>query len=91
MINQSIGEGREKCFLTRKITITDDVSSPNFRSSASSHDVSIEQYLNDFNTLYAKSESHSVVFGDIKTSNVKKGKKNMYVKVYLLPFLKNKC
>ncbi len=91
MINQSIGEGERKMFLTRKITITDDVSSPNFRSSASSHDVSIEQYLNDFNTLYAKSESHSVVFGDIKTSNVKKGKKNMYVKVYFTSIFKNKC
>jgi tetratricopeptide (TPR) repeat protein len=91
MINRAIGEGDSKIFLTKQVTIGDDVSSPNFRNSASSHDVSIEQYLNDINTLYEKSDDHSIIFGDLKTSNVKKGKKNMFIKVYFTSIFKNKC
>ncbi|HLA59323.1 MAG TPA: tetratricopeptide repeat protein, partial [Puia sp.] len=91
MINQSIGEGERKIFLTKQVTIGDDVSSPNYRNQASSHDVSIEQYLNDINTLYQKSDDHSIIFGDVRTSNVKKGKKNMFIKVYFTSIFKNKC
>jgi tetratricopeptide (TPR) repeat protein len=91
MINQAIGEGERKIFLAKQVTIGDDVSSPNFRNSASSHDVSVEQYLNDINTLYQKSDDHSIIFGDVKTSNVKKGKKNMFIKVYFTSIFKNKC
>jgi tetratricopeptide (TPR) repeat protein len=91
MISGSMGEGVRKIFLNSKITIADDISSPNFRNSSSSHDVSVDQYLNDFNTLYSKSEAHSVVFGNIRSSNVKRGKKNLFVKVYFTSFFKNKC
>jgi tetratricopeptide (TPR) repeat protein len=91
MISASMGESSRKIFLNTKITIADDVSSPNFRSSASSHDVSVDQYLNDFNTLYVKSEQHSVVFGNISSSNVKRGKKNLFIKVYFTSIFKNRC
>jgi tetratricopeptide (TPR) repeat protein len=90
MINRAIGEGDNKIFLTKLVAIGDDVSSPNFRNQASSHDVSIEQYLNDINTLYEKSDDHSIIFSDVKTSNVKKGKKNMFIKVYFTSIFKNK-
>ena len=91
MINNSMEEGVRKIFLNSRITIADDISSPNFRNSASSHDVSVEQYLNDFNTLYGKSDAHSVFFQNIRTSNVKRGKENLFVKVYYTSLFKNKC
>ncbi len=51
----------------------------------------LSRYLNAFNTFYGKSDTNSVYFTDIRSSRVKKGKKNIYINVYFTSFFKNKC
>jgi tetratricopeptide (TPR) repeat protein len=91
LINESFENGDKQLFLNKQITIADDISDPNYRSSSSSPEISVIQYLNSFNTFYAKSDTNSVYFSDVRSSQVKKGKKNIYLDVYFTSFFKNKC
>ncbi|MBS1600852.1 MAG: hypothetical protein JST75_21710 [Bacteroidetes bacterium] len=91
LIAQSLEGDDKKIFLTSDIAVADDISDPSYSNSSSSPDVSVVRYLSAFNTFYAKSDTNSVYFTDIKSSNVKKGKKNIYVNVYFTSYFKNRC
>jgi len=91
LIVQSLEGDDKKIFLNSEIAIADDISDPSYTNSSGSPDVSVVRYLNAFNTFYAKSDTNSVYFTDIRSSNVKKGKKNIYVNVYFTSWFKNKC
>jgi tetratricopeptide (TPR) repeat protein len=90
LINVSLENGEKKLFLNKQVLIADDISDPNYRNS-SSPEISVSQYLNAFNTFYAKSDTNSVFFSDVRTSQVKKGKMNLYIDVYFTSFFRNKC
>lgn len=90
LIVQSLEGDDKKIFLNSQIAIADDISDPAYTNSSSSPDVTVVRYLNAFNTFYAKSDTNSVYFTDIRSSNVKKGKTNIYVNVYFTSYFKNK-
>lgn len=91
LINQSFEDSDKQLFLNNQIAIADDISDPNYSNSSNSPDVPIIQYLNAFNTFYGKSDENSVFFSDVKSSWVKRGKKNIYINVYFTSFFKNIC
>jgi tetratricopeptide (TPR) repeat protein len=91
MINQSIEDSGKKLFLNNQIAIADDVSDPNYSNSSNSPEVPVIQYLNAFNTFYGKSDANSVYFSDVRSSHIKKGKRNIYINVYFTSFFKNIC
>ncbi|PWT77561.1 MAG: hypothetical protein C5B59_03530 [Bacteroidetes bacterium] len=91
MINQSFEDSSQKIFLNKQISIADDISDPGYSSKSGSPELSALQYLNAFNTFYAKSDTNSVFFTNIKSSQVKKGKKNLYINVYFTSYFRNKC
>jgi tetratricopeptide (TPR) repeat protein len=91
LIKQSFEEGDKQLFLNSQIAITDDISDPDYSNSSNSPDVPVIQYLNAFNTFYGKSDANSVYFSDVRSSPVKKGKKNIYINVYFTSFFKNIC
>ena len=76
-----------KIFDSDKVIIEDDIN-PSHNSSGNTHDVEVQKYLNDFDLLYSKSMGSSVVFSDIRVSNIKKTAR-MYVKVYFNSFFRN--
>jgi tetratricopeptide (TPR) repeat protein len=78
---------RNKIFLSARVQMEDDIN-PNFHSSNNSRDIEIEQYLNDFDLLYKKSDAPSVAFNNVKSSAVKKSQ-YLYVKVYFTSFFRN--
>jgi len=90
LIAQSLEGDDKKIFLNSDIAIADDISDPGYTNFASSPEVSVVRYLSAFNTFYAKSDTNSVYFTDIRSSNVKKGRKNIYVNVYFTSYFKNK-
>ncbi|HEX3768020.1 MAG TPA: hypothetical protein VHT72_06565, partial [Puia sp.] len=91
LINQSFQENDKQIFLNGQITVADDISDPDYSNSASSPDVPVSRYLNAFNTFYGKSDTNSVFFSDVRSSSVKKGKKNIYINVYFTSLFKNSC
>jgi len=91
LINQSFKDSAKQLFLNSQIAITDDISDPNYSNSSNAPDVTATQYLNAFNTFYGKSDSNSVYIGEIRSSPVKKGKKNIFINVYFTSFYKNIC
>src|SRR5450432_47622 len=91
LINQSFEDSDKQLFLNNQIAIADDISDPDYSNSSNSPDVSVIQYLNAFNTFYGKSDANSVYFSDVRSSSVKRGKKNIYINVYFTSFYKNIC
>lgn len=91
LIKQSLEDSDKRIFLNNQIAIADDISDPGYLNSSNSPDVPVIQYLNAFNTFYAKSDANSVNFSDVRSSQVKSGKRNMYINVYFTSFFKNKC
>ena len=91
LINQSFKDSAKKLFLNNQIAITDDISDPDYSNSSNAPDVTATQYLNAFNTFYGKSDSNSVYISDVRSSHVKKGKKNIFINVYFTSFFKNIC
>jgi tetratricopeptide (TPR) repeat protein len=75
-------------FYDQKAEVDYDMN-PAIQSSERSHGEDIDKYLKDFELLYQKSDSESVVFSDLSCSPVKK-KDRLYVKVYFNSFYKNK-
>jgi tetratricopeptide (TPR) repeat protein len=91
LINQSFKDSAKQLFLNNQIAITDDISDPDYSNSSNAPDVTAAQYLNAFNTFYGKSDSNSVYIRDVRSSHVKKGKKNIFINVYFTSFFKNIC
>jgi tetratricopeptide (TPR) repeat protein len=91
LINQSFKDSAKQLFLNNQIAITDDISDPDYSSSSNAPDVTAPQYLNAFNTFYGKSDANSVDISDVRSSQVKKGKKNIFINVYFTSFFKNIC
>ena len=91
LINQSFKDGAKKLFLNNQIAITDDISDPDYSSFSNAPDITVAQYLNAFNTFYGKSDANSVDITDVRSSRVKKGKKNIFINVYFTSFFKNIC
>jgi len=91
LINQSFKESANQLFLNNQIAITDDISDPEYSGSPNAPDVTAAQYLNAFNTFYGKSDSNSVYISDVRSSSVKKGKRNIFINVYFTSFFKNIC
>src|ERR1700722_19698761 len=81
LINQSFKDSAKQLFLNDQIAITDDISDPDYTNSSNAPDVPVTQYLNAFNTFYGKTDSNSVFVNDIRSSSVKKGKKNIFINV----------
>jgi tetratricopeptide (TPR) repeat protein len=91
MINQSFKDSAKQLFLNNQVAITDDVSDPDYSNSSNAPDLPAIQYLNAFNTFYGKSDSNSVFIKDVRSSSVKKGKKNIFINVYFTSFFQNAC
>jgi tetratricopeptide (TPR) repeat protein len=91
LIKQSFEDNDKQLFLNSQIAVADDVSDPDYSGSSNAPDVPVNQYLNAFNTFYGKSDSNSVHFSDVRSSHVKKGKKNIYINVYFTSFFQNIC
>jgi len=91
LMYQSFKDSARQLFLNNQIAITDDVSDPEYSNSPNAPDLTAAQYLNAFNTFYGKSDTNSVYIGDIRSSNIKKGKKNIFINVYFTSFFKNIC
>ena len=91
LIDQSFEDSDKQIFLNNQIAIADDISDPGYSNSSNSPDVPVIQYLNAFNTFYGKSDANSVYFSDVRSSPVKRGKKNIYINVYFTSFFKNIC
>jgi tetratricopeptide (TPR) repeat protein len=91
LINQSFKVSAKQLFLNDQIAITDDISDPDYSGFSNAPDAPAKQYLNAFNTFYGKSDSNSVFISDVRSSRVKKGKKNIFINVYFTSFFKNKC
>jgi tetratricopeptide (TPR) repeat protein len=91
LINQSFAVNDKQIFLNGQIAVADDISDPDYSNSSNAPDVSVIQYLNAFNTFYGKRDENSVYFSDVRSSPVKRGKKNMYINVYFTSFFKNIC
>jgi len=91
LINQSFEDSDKRIFLNNQIAIADDISDPDYSNSSNSPEVPVIRYLNAFNTFYGKSDANSVYFSDVRSSRVKRGKKNIYINVYFNSFFKNIC
>ncbi len=91
LINRSFNDDAKKLFLSNQIAIADDISDPDYSSFSNAPELTATQYLNAFNTFYGKSDSNSVDISDVRSSRVKKGKKNIFINVYFTSFFKNKC
>ncbi len=91
LINRSFEDSDKQIFLSNQIAIADDISDPEYSNSLNAPEVPAVQYLNAFNTYYGKSDANSVFFSDIRSSRVKKGKKNIYIDVYFTSYFKNLC
>ena len=91
LISQSFEDSDKQLFLNNQIAIADDVSDPEYTGSSNSPEVPVIRYLNAFNTFYGKSDANSVYFSDVRSSRVKRGRKNMYINVYFTSVFKNIC
>ncbi|HXB30857.1 MAG TPA: hypothetical protein VNW49_13610, partial [Puia sp.] len=91
LINQSFEDSDKQIFLNKQIAIADDISDPDYSGFSNAPEVPVIQYLNAFNTFYGKTDSNSVFFTDVRSSPVKRGKKNIYINVYFTSFFKNIC
>jgi tetratricopeptide (TPR) repeat protein len=91
LIDQSFKDSAKQLFLNEQVAITDDISNPDYSGSSNAPDLPAVGYLNSFNTFYGKSDSNSVFISDVSSSQVKKGRKNMYINVFFTSWFKNKC
>lgn len=71
------------------VTVIENDINPNHRSSSYTTDLDIVKYLKDFDLFYMKSTGSSVVFSNIRVSNIKKSQK-LHLKVYYNSFFPNK-
>ncbi len=88
LISNSHSGTRNKIFSGPTITIEDDLS-PNENRLTLHREIPIEKYLNDVDLLYQKSDSPSIIFNNIHTSNVKRAD-YLYIKVYYNSLFRNK-
>jgi hypothetical protein len=86
VIHGAYSEGRNRIFRDSAVDIEPDIN-PTFQTGAQSGDEPLEKYLKDLDILYKKSDSSTIGFSNIRTSNVKK-KDIVYVKVYFNAFFK---
>jgi hypothetical protein len=91
LISQSFKDSSKQIFLNNQIAIADDISDPDYSNASNAPDRPAIDYLNAFNTFYGKSDSNSVRFSDVRSSDVKRGRKNIYINVYFTSFFKNPC
>ena len=91
LINQSFEDSDKRIFLNKQIAVADDVTDPYYTKATNSPEVPVSRYLNAFNTFYSKSDTNSVFFSNVRSSPVKKGKKNIYINVYFTSILTNHC
>jgi tetratricopeptide (TPR) repeat protein len=91
LINQSFKDSAKQLFLNAQVAIADDISDPDYAGSPNAPDLPAIQYLNAFNTFYGKSDSNSVYIKDIRSSRVKRGKKNIFINVYFTSYFQNIC
>ena len=91
LINRSFEDSDKQLFLNNQIAIADDISDPDYSNSSNSPEIPVIRYLNAFNTFYGKSDANSVHFSDIRSSHVKRGKKNIYINVYFTSYFGNIC
>ncbi|HXB31192.1 MAG TPA: tetratricopeptide repeat protein [Puia sp.] len=91
LINRSFEDSAKQLFLNGQIAVADDISDPDYSNSSNSPEVPVTRYLNAFNTFYGKSDANSVFFSDIRSSPVKRGKRNIYINVYFTSLFKNIC
>ena len=91
LINQSFEDSDKRIFLNKQIAVADDVTDPYYTKATNSPEVPVSRYLNAFNTFYGKSDTNSVFFSNVRSSPVKKGKKNIYINVYFTSILTNHC
>jgi tetratricopeptide (TPR) repeat protein len=91
LINQSFKDSTKQLFLNNQVAIADDISDPDYSGSLNAPDLPAIQYLNAFNTFYEKSDSNSVYLKDVRSSPVKRGKKNMFINVYFTSLFQNIC
>ncbi|MFI5205573.1 MAG: hypothetical protein ACHQVK_01400, partial [Candidatus Paceibacterales bacterium] len=91
LINRSFDDSDKQIFLNNQIAVADDISDPEYSNSSNAPELPVIRYLNAFNTFYGKSDANSVYFSDVRTSPVKKGKKNIYIDVYFTSYFKNIC
>jgi len=68
-------------FLNDKVIIEDDINPENYRYGSGVKDLQVPRYLNDLDLFYRKSDEKSIVFSDMKTSDVKK-KEYIFLEVY---------
>lgn len=88
LIYNSHSGARNKIFFSSTITVDDDLY-PNEYKSSNHREIPIEKYLNDVDLLYQKSDTPSVEFANIRTSNVKKAD-YLYIKVFYSSQFHNK-
>jgi tetratricopeptide (TPR) repeat protein len=91
LISQSFKDSAKQLFLNNQVAIADDISDPDYTNSSIAPDVPVSQYLNALNTFYGKSDSNSVYIQNVRSSHVKKGKKNIFINVYFTCFFQNIC
>ena len=88
LISNSHSGTRNKIFSGPAITVEDDLS-PNENRLTLHREIPLEKYLNDVDLLYQKSDSPSIIFNNIHTSNVKRAD-YLYIKVYYNSLFRNK-
>jgi tetratricopeptide (TPR) repeat protein len=86
LIRNSYSDSRNRIFFDSTVLIEDDLN-PLVRSSASSKDLGVASYLNNFDIFYSKSDTPSVNFHLEKISNLKRGD-YLYIKVYFTSLFK---
>jgi tetratricopeptide (TPR) repeat protein len=81
------GDGNQ-IFFSNNVIFEDDIN-PNHFEYKTANDVTLEKYLQNIDLFLDKSNDTTIVFSDIRTSNVKLGE-YLYVKVFFKSFFKGK-
>ena len=79
-IHSSYSTSRNQIFRDSLVQVEDDIS-PASKTSTEAAEEIVDKYLKDLDLLYSKTDSASIGFTNIRSSNVKK-KDNIYIKVY---------
>ena len=76
-------------FLDDKVIIEDDIDPKNYKFNSKIKDLNVARYLNDLDLFYSKTEKKTIVFSNIKSSEVRK-KDYIYLEVYFESRFKGK-
>ncbi|MFC0182165.1 hypothetical protein ACFFJX_06195 [Pseudarcicella hirudinis] len=82
LITHSYNGPINKLFYNKNITVEDDLEATLLNGRAVKK--SIDRYLRDFDLFYEKTEESSVVFRNLRMSNVKRTAEYIYVKIDLI-------